>query len=77
MVVGSKGMAVFDDRQPAEDKLVVYEHAIEWIDHQPVPKRAEGRSVAIADGEEFRQLAVNDLDEVCHSTPALAATLAE
>ena len=31
-----------------------------------------GKVVAIADDEEFRQLAVNELDEVCHSTPALA-----
>ncbi len=33
---------------------------------------AYGKVVAIADAEEFRQLAVNDLDEICHSTPALA-----
>ncbi len=33
---------------------------------------AYGKVVAIADDEEFRQLAVNDLDELCHSTPALA-----
>jgi outer membrane protein assembly factor BamB len=33
---------------------------------------AYGKVVAIADDEEFRQLAVNDLDELCRSTPALA-----
>ncbi|MBT5909451.1 MAG: hypothetical protein HOH25_06605, partial [Opitutae bacterium] len=33
---------------------------------------AYGQVVAIADDEEFRQLAVNDLDELCRSTPALA-----
>ena len=33
---------------------------------------AYGKVVAIADAEEFSQLAVNDLDEICHSTPALA-----
>ena len=64
VVVGSKGMAVFDDRQPAEDKLVVYEHAIEWIDHQPVPKRADGRSVAIADAEPMRAECQDFLDRI-------------
>ena len=33
---------------------------------------AYGKVVAIADDDKFRQLAVTDLDEVCHSTPALA-----
>ena len=33
---------------------------------------SHGKVVAIADDEKFRQLAVNDLDEICHSTPALA-----
>tara|TARA_B100001123_G_scaffold384886_1_gene458022 strand:+ start:1144 stop:2403 length:1260 start_codon:yes stop_codon:yes gene_type:complete len=33
---------------------------------------AYGKVVAISDADEFRQLAVTDLEEVCHSTPALA-----
>jgi outer membrane protein assembly factor BamB len=33
---------------------------------------AFGKVVAIADGEEFKQLGVTDLNQVCRSTPALA-----
>ena len=33
---------------------------------------AFGKVVAIADGDEFRQLGVTDLNQVCRSTPALA-----
>lgn len=40
VVVGSKGMAVFDD-VISENKLVLYEHQIEWANRVPVPRRQE------------------------------------
>ena len=55
VVVGSKAMAVFDDMQPREGKLVTYEHGIDWIDHQPVPRKAEGKPVPIGDDEPLRR----------------------
>ncbi len=64
VVVGSRAMAVFDDRQPSEDKLVMYDHAIEWIDHQPIPRPADARSVEIASSEPMRAECQDFLDRI-------------
>lgn len=39
VIIGDKKMAVFDD--VSKDKLLLYEHQIEWIDRIPVPHRQE------------------------------------
>ena len=54
VVVGSKAMAVFDDRQPIDGKLVVYDHRVDWIDHEPVAKAAEGRAIELEGREPMR-----------------------
>ncbi len=46
IVVGDRQMAVFDDLEPV-NKLVLYPHAIEWKNHQPVPNRAEAKPVPV------------------------------
>ncbi|MEZ5203455.1 MAG: hypothetical protein R2701_03460 [Acidimicrobiales bacterium] len=47
VVVGSEAMAVFDDTQPWEQKLLVFEHGVDWSDGRPRPARAEpGRSTS-------------------------------
>ena len=53
VVVGSKRMAVFNDTLP-EDKLVLYDHMIEWIDRLPVPQKHEGRPVDIEKAEPLK-----------------------
>jgi len=53
VVVGSRKMAVFDDTIP-RDKLVVFDHVIEWIDRVPVPQKHDGRPVPIEDKEPLR-----------------------
>jgi len=40
IVIGDKKMAVFDDVSP-QNKLLLYEHQIEWIDRVPVPQRRD------------------------------------
>jgi UDP-2-acetamido-3-amino-2,3-dideoxy-glucuronate N-acetyltransferase len=40
VVVGDKKMAVFDDVAP-QNKLLLYEHGIEWVDRMPVPRKQE------------------------------------
>lgn len=47
VVVGSDGMAVFDDSQPWESKLLVYPHRIEWIDGAPRPSKAEAVPILV------------------------------
>jgi len=41
VVIGERGMAVFDDREPLERKLALYETQVEWLDGQPVAPKAE------------------------------------
>lgn len=48
VVVGSRGMLVFDDTKPVEDKLVIYPHTINWKKGIPVPKRAEANAIDIS-----------------------------
>jgi UDP-2-acetamido-3-amino-2,3-dideoxy-glucuronate N-acetyltransferase len=45
IVIGSEKMAVFDDVIP-DDKLVVYDHRIEWHGKVPVPNRKDAVPVA-------------------------------
>ena len=44
VVVGDRGMAVFDD-VVRERKLTLYNHSVEWVARVPVPRRDEGRDV--------------------------------
>lgn len=46
VIVGDRQMAVFDDIEP-QRKLVLYPHRIDWVDRQPVVRKAEGTVVPI------------------------------
>lgn len=55
VVIGSEGMAVFDDTRDWEDKLVVYPHLVHWDNGQaPVARRADGRPVTLERHEPLR-----------------------
>ena len=54
VVVGSKRMAVFDDREP-EDKLLVYGHQIEWKEGMPIPLKGEAEAVPYDRAEPLRE----------------------
>ncbi len=54
VVVGDKKMAVFDDTQPWEDKLLLYAHQIQWQEHVPVPAKAEPERPIIPQDEPLR-----------------------
>ncbi len=45
VVVGDRKMAVFDDTQPWNDKLLLYPHEIRWENHVPVAAKAEAERV--------------------------------
>jgi UDP-2-acetamido-3-amino-2,3-dideoxy-glucuronate N-acetyltransferase len=53
VVVGSHGMAVFDDTK-SEQKLLKYPHRIEWVNRVPVAKKAEGQMVLLPGDEPLR-----------------------
>jgi UDP-2-acetamido-3-amino-2,3-dideoxy-glucuronate N-acetyltransferase len=44
IVIGDQKMAMFDDVAP-QDKLLLYEHQIEWVDSKPIPHRQGGKPV--------------------------------
>jgi UDP-2-acetamido-3-amino-2,3-dideoxy-glucuronate N-acetyltransferase len=51
VVVGDRKMAVFDDTQPWQDKLLLYPHQIDWKNHMPVPRKAAAERVQISEAE--------------------------
>jgi UDP-2-acetamido-3-amino-2,3-dideoxy-glucuronate N-acetyltransferase len=53
VVVGDRGMAVFDDL--ADDrKLLVYEHRVDWINRSPVTRSVEPRVIPLESVEPLR-----------------------
>ncbi|KAF0116756.1 MAG: 2 3 4 5-tetrahydropyridine-2 6-dicarboxylate N-acetyltransferase [Rhodospirillaceae bacterium] len=54
VTVGSQGMAVFDDGQPWESKLLFYPHRIDWIDGLPQPSKADAVPVPVVAEEPLR-----------------------
>ncbi|MBD3246221.1 MAG: oxidoreductase [Candidatus Omnitrophica bacterium] len=56
IVVGNKGMAVFNDQEKTEKKLIVYPHKVEWRSGKiPVAQKAEHYCVDIEDREPLRE----------------------
>jgi len=53
VVIGDKKMAVFDDVTP-QNKLLLYEHQIEWIEQRPVPRQGEAIPVEFTMEEPLR-----------------------
>jgi UDP-2-acetamido-3-amino-2,3-dideoxy-glucuronate N-acetyltransferase len=50
IVVGDRGMAVFDDVEP-EHKLMLHRHTINWKNHAPVVSKAAAEPVPVESGE--------------------------
>jgi UDP-2-acetamido-3-amino-2,3-dideoxy-glucuronate N-acetyltransferase len=72
-VVGSQGMAVFDDTKPWGEKLVLYRDYLSWSDgRNPVPTKAKGVPVPVAEAEPLREECVHFLE--CCRTRATPLT---
>jgi UDP-2-acetamido-3-amino-2,3-dideoxy-glucuronate N-acetyltransferase len=54
VVIGDRGMAVFDDGEPWSSKLVLYRHHIGWRNGAPDPAKAEAQPIAIERAEPLR-----------------------
>ena len=54
VVVGDKGMAVFDDGEPWESKLSLYPHRIEWREGMPIPEKADREPVPLKQDEPLK-----------------------
>ncbi|MFC1912777.1 Gfo/Idh/MocA family oxidoreductase [Chloroflexota bacterium] len=53
VVVGDKGMAEFDDISH-KDRLLLFEHTIEWIDRQPIPHQVEPKVIEVTSEEPLK-----------------------
>lgn len=70
VVVGDRQMAVFDDGQPWESKLVLYPHQIEWREGRPEPQKAAAEPVPLEPDEPLKLECQHFLDCVeQRSTP--------
>lgn len=54
VVVGDRKMAVFDDTQPWDNKLLLYPHQIKWENNTPVPTKASPQRVEVPQREPLR-----------------------
>ncbi len=62
VVVGDSKMAVFDDTQPWQDKLLLYPHKINWQNNLPVPIKAEPERPTITQSEPLKEECRHFLD---------------
>ena len=69
LVIGSEGMAVFDDGEPWERKLLHYPHRVEWWRGVPAPVAAEAIAVEVAPGEPLREECRHFLDCIRTGAP--------
>ena len=71
MVVGSEGMAVFNDTSP-DKKLTLYSHTIHWEHGSvPVPQKVEPEVVEIGQAEPLRAECQHFLDSVAQGKAPL------
>jgi predicted dehydrogenase len=61
VVVGSKRMAVFDDVR-RDDKLVVYDQGVEFVNGEPVARKNEGIAEALEAAEPLRRQCLEFLE---------------
>jgi UDP-2-acetamido-3-amino-2,3-dideoxy-glucuronate N-acetyltransferase len=55
VVAGDRGLAVFEDTAPPGEKLLVFDHGIDWVDRAPVAKTASRRSIPFGPEEPLEQ----------------------
>jgi predicted dehydrogenase/acetyltransferase-like isoleucine patch superfamily enzyme len=72
VAVGTEGMAVFDDGEPWERKLLLYAHKVDWKDNKPVPRKADPLPIEVAASEPLTQECTHFLD--CVRTGATPRT---
>ena len=64
VVIGDRAMAVFNDGEPWDRKLLLYPHRIEWRDTLPVPARADAEPVDLEQHEPLKSECQHFLESV-------------
>ena len=70
VVVGSKRMAVFNDVSK-DEKLVIYDQGIDWVNGQPTPRKNDAEVVQLPANEPLREEALHFLDAIANGTRPL------
>ena len=73
VVVGDRKMAVFDDTLPWPEKLLVYEHSIEWKDNIPIPSKADATKFQIEAREPLKEECKHFLDCIINGKEPLTS----
>ncbi|RVU36746.1 Gfo/Idh/MocA family oxidoreductase [Hwanghaeella grinnelliae] len=68
VVVGTKGMAVFDDTQAEDGKLVLYDHRIGWNESLPEIEKADATPIPYERSEPLRNECQHFLDCITNGT---------
>lgn len=68
VIVGDRKMAVFDDTQPWENKLMLYPHTIKWQNSLPILDKATAERVNVAQDEPLHLECHHFLDCIQNST---------
>jgi UDP-2-acetamido-3-amino-2,3-dideoxy-glucuronate N-acetyltransferase len=71
VVVGDRKMAVFDDTQPWEDKLLFFPHRIDWQNNMPVPTKKEAERVDVPHDEPLKLECLHFLECIKNGRDAL------
>jgi predicted dehydrogenase/acetyltransferase-like isoleucine patch superfamily enzyme len=71
VVVGERGMAVFDDTMGWDSKLQLYAHEVDWVDGMPQPSRAEARAIPILHQEPLELECKHFLERMKDGAPPL------
>lgn len=62
VVIGDKGMAVFDDREEWANKLIHYPHKLEVTDEVPAIEKADGVAVEVSESEPLKDECLHFLE---------------
>lgn len=62
VVIGDKGMVVFNDVEPGANKLLRYPHVVGWVNDLPTVNKAEADPIPYAEGEPLRLECMHFLD---------------
>ncbi len=54
-VIGTQGMAVFDDTKPWDEKLVVYHEPVKWQHNLPIPNKSVPEKIIVPKAEPLRE----------------------
>src|SRR3546814_18364676 len=54
VVIGDNGMAVFNDGEPWERKLLLYPHRVSWRESMPIPQAEEALPIELVKAEPLR-----------------------